>query len=280
MSLISAPRTVKWPFLLGDALLIGLTWFLYSQATRPLNGPTLAACVTCIAVGALLGVSPFIMEFRAQLRLTESNGLTTAVDQIRGLESIASAVASATSQWQGVHEHAGKAVDSAREVSDKMSAEMKSFVEFFDKARDSERQHLALEVDKLKRAESEWLGVLVRILDHVFAIQSAARRAGQEAVLNQLTQFQLACRDTARRVGLTPFEAEAGTIFDSKMHQLPEAGEVPEGSRITETLATGFTFRGQLVRPAIVALENGPGPAGASATESEPQTAEGPHSPS
>lgn len=272
MSLISAPRTIKWPFFLGDALLIGLAWFLYGQATRPLDGPTLAACIACIAVGALFGVSPFVMDYRAEIRLTESNGLATTVDQIRGLETIASAVSNATSQWQGVHEHATKAVESAREVSDRMSAEMKSFVEFFEKARDSERQHLALEVDKLKRAESEWLGVLVRILDHVFAIHAAARRAGQQSVLHQLTQFQLACRDAARRVGLTPFEAEPGTVFDSKMHQLPSAGEVPEGSRITETLASGFTFRGQMIRPAIVALENGPAPSTESGEEHDRPT--------
>lgn len=256
MSLSAIPKTAKWPFFLGDALLLGLAWLFYTQAKLPLNGATLAACVVCITLGAIIGISPFIMDYRAAVRLVEASGLINTVDQIRGLESVALTVSAATAQWQNVHEHATQAVDSARQVSEKMNAEMKSFMEFFEKANDSERRHLSLEVDKLKRAESDWLGVLVRILDHVFAIHSAARRAGQQKVLDQLTQFQLACRDAARRVGLTPFEAEAGAEYDPKQHQLPSAGEVPGGSRIAETLACGFSFRGQMIRPAMVALTN------------------------
>lgn len=275
MSLLSAPKTAKWPFFLGDALLIGLTWSFYAQAKLPFNGPTLAACVACIVLGAGLGIWPFILDYRAHLRLAEASGLASTVEQIKGLETIASAIANATGQWQSVHEQAAKAVDSARQVSDKMSAEMQSFMEFFEKANDSERQHLRLEVEKLKRAESDWLGVLVRILDHVFAIHSAARRAGQPRVVHQLTQFQHACRDAARRVGLTPFEAEAGTVFDPKQHQLASGGDAPEGARITETVATGFTFRGQMIRPVLVTLESGSGSAPAFSQNPGQPTAEG-----
>ncbi|MCU0770359.1 MAG: nucleotide exchange factor GrpE [Verrucomicrobia bacterium] len=255
MSLITIPRTAKWPFFIGDALLTGLAWFLYTQARLPMNGPTLTACVACVILGALLGITPFIMDYKAEVRLLESSGLATTVEQIRGLETIAAAVNNATSQWQGVHEHATQTVNAARQVSEKMSQEMKSFIDFLEKANDSERQHLRLELDKLKRAEADWLGVLVRILDHVFAIHSAARRAGQDKVLEQLTQLQLACRDAARRVGLNPFEAEPGAPFDPNQHQVQTDGEVPDGARVAETLGTGFTFRGQKIRPAIVSLE-------------------------
>jgi molecular chaperone GrpE (heat shock protein) len=194
------------------------------------------------------------------VRLAESEALVNTVDQIRGLETVATAIASATAQWQGVHEKAAEAAGSARQVSEKMNTEMQSFMEFFEKANHSERQHLTLEVEKLKRAEADWLGVLVRILDHVFAIHGAARRAGQQKFADQLAQLQFACRDAARRVGLTPHEAERGELFDSKQHQVSGPGEVPEGARVAETLACGFTFRGQMIRPAAVALA---GPSGA-----------------
>jgi molecular chaperone GrpE (heat shock protein) len=273
MSLLTAPKTVKWPFFVGDALLIGLAWFFYTQARLPFNGVTLLACVACVALGAILGIAPFIMDYRTEVRLTESTELASTVDQIKGLETIAAAVASATGKWQGVHEHATDAVKSARQVSEQMSAEMKSFMEFLEKAQSSERQHLTLEVDKLKRAESDWLSVLVRILDHVFALHSAALRSGQQKTIDQLTHFQLAVRDVARRVGLTPFEVEAGAEFDSTRHQLPNGGEVPEGARVGATMATGFNFRGQMIRPALVALEGA-----ADATQSHVQPGE-PHTP-
>ena len=256
MSLHTVPKTAKWPFFVGDALLLSLAWFVYAQATMPFNGPTLAACVACVTLGAVLGIAPFILDYGAGVRLAESEGLTGTVEQIRGLQTIAAAVASATGKWQGVHEQASSAVDAARQVSDKMSEEMTSFMDFLDKAKDSERQHLSLEVDKLKRAESDWLGVLVRILDHAYALRLAAVNSSQPKVVDQLTQFQTAIRDVARRVGLTPFEAQAGTEFDSTRHQLPNGEEVASGTRIAATMATGFNFRGQMIRPVIVALEN------------------------
>ncbi|MCU0787472.1 MAG: hypothetical protein MUC91_04670 [Verrucomicrobia bacterium] len=260
MSLLTAPKTVKWPFLVGDALLLGLAWFFYTQAALPFNGVTLLACVACVAIGAVLGITPFIMDYRTEVRLTESSELASAVDQIKGLGTIAAAVASATGKWQSVHEHATEAVKSARQVSEQMSAEMKAFMEFFEKAQTSERQHLSLEVDKLKRAESDWLGVLVHILDHVFALHSAALRSGQQKTIDQLTHFQLAVRDVARRVGLTPLEVETGAPFDAAKHQLPNGGDVPEGARVAATLATGFSFRGQMIRPAMVQLEQAVAP--------------------
>ena len=97
-------------------MLLGLACFVYTQATLPFDGPTLAACVACVAIGALLGIAPFIMDYRAQVRLAESDGLAGTVDQIRGLQTIAAAVASATGKWQGVHEQASNAVDSARQA--------------------------------------------------------------------------------------------------------------------------------------------------------------------
>jgi molecular chaperone GrpE (heat shock protein) len=257
MSLLTVPKTAKWPFFLGDALLIGLAWFIYAQALKPFDGATLAACVGCVTLGAFLGVLPFIIDYRAEIRLSESSGLAETVDQIRNLQTLASSVTHATGRWQEVHEQAGRAVDSARQVSDKMNEEMASFMAFLEKANDSERQHLRLEVDKLKRAESDWVGVVVMIMDHAHALRSAAIKAGQQRVVDQLNQFQAAIRDVARRVGLTPLEAEAGTVFDPATHQLPDGNKVTEGTRITGMLATGFSLRGQMIRPVIVEAETG-----------------------
>lgn len=255
MSLVTVPKTVKWPFFVGDALLVGLAWVFYRYAELPFSGPTLLACIAAVGLGALLGILPFLLDYRAEIRFVEATEWIRVAEQIKGLESVASTISSATGQWQGVQEHATRTVESAQQIADKMNAEIQAFMEFVEKANTAEKQYLTLEVEKLKRAESDWLGVLVRILDHVYAITSAARRAGQENITNQLMQFQLACRDAARRVGLVPFEAEPGAEFDPDQHQLPEEAPAPEGARISEVLATGYTFRGQKLRPAIVALQ-------------------------
>jgi molecular chaperone GrpE (heat shock protein) len=111
---------------------------------------------------------------------------------------------------------------------------------------------------QLPRAEGDWLQVLVRLLDHVYALHQAALRSRQPSLIDQLAQFQNACRDTARRVGLTPFVAAPAEPFDQQRHQLMDADAKPEaGAVVEETLATGYTFQGQLVRPALVRLSNG-----------------------
>ena len=234
--------------------MLGLAWYFYHQSSLPMNGPTMAACVVCVAIGAALGVIPFILDYRAAVLLAEANGLANTVAQIQELDVVAKSISQATGQWQGVHQHANEAVTAARQVSEQMSGEMKSFMEFFEKANDSQRQHLTLEVDKLKRAESDWLGVLVRILDHVYALSSAAGRSADPKVVEQMGRFQLACRDVARRVGLIPFEAESGGTFDASKHTLPNQQQPPTEATIAATLATGYTFRGEMIRPALVQL--------------------------
>jgi molecular chaperone GrpE (heat shock protein) len=118
---------------------------------------------------------------------------------------------------------------------------------------DGEKATMRVEVDKLRRAESEWLQVLVRVMDHVFAVHQAAMRSGKLGLIEQMDLFQNACRDAARRVGLAPFSAEPGEVFDNGRHQwIDPKATAKSGSAVGETLAAGYTFRGQIIRPAIV----------------------------
>jgi len=135
-----------------------------------------------------------------------------------------------------------------------MSVEVKAVGEFLQKMNDGEKAHLRLETEKLRRAEQEWLQVLVYLLDHVFALFQAARRSGQPALLEQISLFQNSCRDAARRVGLVPTLAPAGEPFDPKAHQLKDDVVPAANAVIAETLATGYTFQGQPLRRALVAV--------------------------
>ena len=120
---------------------------------------------------------------------------------------------------------------------------------------DNEKAALRLEVEKLHRGEVEWLQVLVRILDHVFALNAAAARSGQPRLAEQITQFQNACRDAARRIGLMPFAAAPDEPFDAERHQAVDMeSEPPAEAVVAETVGAGFTFQGRLLRPALVRL--------------------------
>ncbi len=253
------PKLAKWPFFMGDMLLLGAAYFLCSHTPLPMGGGAGGLLVLCVAGGAGLSILPFLLEYRALVRLAEAGQLTTVVAQIRNVETVAAQISGATSQWQTVHEEATKLAGTAKGIAERMGAEVRAFTEFMQRVNDSEKATLRLEAEKLRRAETDWLQVLVRLLDHVYALHLGAVRSGQQPLIEQLTNFQNACRDTVRRVGLTPFVGEASEPFDAQRHRAFDQQEKPsDGAKIAETVATGYTFQGRLLRPALVRLQNGP----------------------
>lgn len=255
----------KWPFFAGDAFMLGLAWFVHWEA-KSLDHFAIAAVCACVALGAFLGILPFLMEYRFSLKRAESDSLTDAVSQIKNLEAIAGQIGFATGQWQTVQESSMKAVSAATEIGDRMTTEAKAFAESMQRANDTEKATLRLETEKLRRSENDWLQIVVVMLDHTYGLHCAVTRTGKTGLAEPITQFQNALRDAARRVGLVPFVAAAGDDFDEKRHQSSGGSKPEPGAKIAETVATGYTFRSQLIRPALVKIAD----AASAASEPEP----------
>lgn len=255
----TVPKLPKWPFLLGDLILVAGAAWVASRHEGPLGLWASLVCLAAVGLGAWFCILPFLREYQAAVNLTEAETMADAVTQIRNLETIRSHIVDATGLWSAVQGQAEKTVQGAREVSDKVTAQMQEFGAFLQKANDHEKNTLRLEVDKLKRAEADWLQVLVRILDFVFALHQAGLRTGQKELIHELTQFQNACRETARRIGLVPFLPSVEDVFDPKVHQLSDPNTTVEpGSRVKEIIAMGFTFQAQLLRRALVRVVASP----------------------
>jgi molecular chaperone GrpE (heat shock protein) len=250
------PSITKWPYYAADVLLVGVALWIVNHYPQPLPFWPATLMAGCVVAAAVIGVWPHRLEYQTAVQFAEADGLTSAIKEIRNVQAVAEQIRLATGQWQGVQEHSGKTVAAAKEVSDRIAAEAHAFTEFMQKANDSEKVTLRLEVEKLRRSQGEWLQVLVHLLDHVFALHQAGARSGQPNLEAQLGRFQEACRDVVRRVGLIPFEAGADDLFDAEKHQLPEGQPQPmPEARITQTLAAGYTYQGQLVRRSIVAVQ-------------------------
>jgi molecular chaperone GrpE (heat shock protein) len=269
-----APRVSKWPFFIGYALLLGTAYIIYAISEKPIAFGPMTVAVLCVAASAVFGVVPFWLDYRVVSRVAEAAGLETVLSQVQKLDELSADIRHATGLWQTVQEQADKTAAAAESITTRMTDELKSFSEFMQRANDAEKANLRLEVDKLRRAEGDWLGILVRILDHVYALCQAGRRAGQPSLVEQLTLFQNACLDVARRVGLAPFTASPDEPFDAQRHRTTDAdGKAPEGSVVTETVATGYTFQGQFLRPVLVRTRD-PKPA-----PSPPSLTPGPEAP-
>jgi molecular chaperone GrpE (heat shock protein) len=264
-----SPRLAKWPFLTADLVLVGLALACYGQGGHWPFGDAVGLAAwegwiltVCFSLGAVLGVLPFVLEYRVTTRMDELARVQRGLEQIKNIEQIGRQISSATASWQAVQDDAGKAVATARELNERMNTEAQAFQDFLQRAQDTERTHLRLEVDKLRRSEGEWLQVIVRMLDHVWALYRAAVHSGRVNLVGQLSLFQRACRDAAQRVGVVPFVPSGGDAFDEELHQPAEGSEVVETeSKVHEALATGFRYQGQMVRKALVVLQSTEGSA-------------------
>lgn len=252
----------KWPFLLGDAALLVAAYLIFKFTPHPFGHWEIVTVTVCALAGATLGCVPFILDYRAISKVINAGALGSIGEKIQNLDKLANQIGAATNEWLNVQTQAEKISNGANEIAEKMTGEVRQFSEFMQKMNDSEKAALRLEVDKLRRSEGEWLQVLVRILDNVFVLHAAAVRSGQPKLTEQIANFQYACRDAARRIGLTPFNARPGEPFNAERHQVVGAeGKPPADAVVAETAAPGFTFQGRLLRPALVRLrENSPAP--------------------
>lgn len=259
-------RVAKWPFLVGDVLLLGTAYVILSRNEIPLSIGQSVLIALCVLAGAILAVVPFAMEYRAAADLEKFGKVEEAIGRLGQVEKVAAQISATTQQLDQAQEEAATTVKAAKDISDRMSAEIKGFADFIQKANDTEKANLRLETEKLRRTEAEWLQGTVRILDHIYALYVAAMRSGQRNVIEQVSNFQGACIDTTRRMGLAPFVAKPGERFDSGRHQPLDGTAPPPDSVVEATMAAGYNFQGRVLRPALVKVSSGGAPAATAET--------------
>ena len=261
MSDSPVPKMQKWPFLIGDVIALIACYVIYNMGGETFETGKAFACVACVVFGAVFAAYPFIQEYRLNARFAEADQLAQVTEFMGKLEKVKNGVTVATAHLETAQDYSEKTIESSREIAERMTDEAKAFAEFMAKANDTEKAHLQLEVDKLKQAEGEWLKTLVTILDETHRIFRAAAQSANPRVAEQLGKFQMACRGTANRVGLVAYEAEFGEPFNAERHVLPDPNaEAPEEARVGATIAPGYTFQRQLVRPAQVELQGAAAP--------------------
>src|SRR5260370_29351439 len=161
MSNQTGSKLPKWPFFVGVALLFGLASGIYAGDGLPTGPWQEAMIMVCVMAAVAVGVAPYMLDHRAASRLAQADTLAGALIRLKGVEQVAGQIAAASSQWQAVQEQADRTATGVREMSDRMSAEARAFTQTLQRMNDGERAVMRVEVEKLRRAEAEWLQVLV-----------------------------------------------------------------------------------------------------------------------
>jgi molecular chaperone GrpE (heat shock protein) len=253
MNETSVPRISKLPFIVGDLLLLAAAGYI-SGYGEFLGQWMYVAIVFSVAFGAWLLAWPFVLEYRAATKLAETSALDSVTSKIKDLDKVATSIARASTEWQQLQQSSTQTVTAAEHIAERMTTEARNFGEVLSRMNEAEKTHLRLEVEKLRRAEGDWLGIVVRLLDHIHALHQAGLRSGQRNIVEQLTHFQNACRETVRRIGIVPIVAEPGIPFDDKAHQLQDGTKPENGAAVGDILAPGYSFQGQIIRLPVVTL--------------------------
>ena len=163
-------------------------------------------------------------------------------------------ISTATDQLQTAQSQADKTANLAGEITERMATEVREFTAFMQKANDGEKSTLRLEVEKLRRAEQEWLGVAVYAGSY-FVLNKAADGLGQENPSTTGAFPEHLSRDAARRVGLVAVTARRVRRSRRNGINCPEGAVAAAGAVIEEVMASGYSFQGKLLRPVLVKLQ-------------------------
>ncbi len=248
------PPIRKLPFWIADVILLAAATALVVYGPRPLTLWQMVAVAACAALGGWFSVLPVLREYEASLHFEETDRLAETAAKLGQLEDVASRIAHATAEWQGIQERAGRTTTVAQEIVDRLTRDAEAFATAVSRTSDGEKQTLKLEVEKLRKGEVEWVQSVARLMDHVFSLHVAALHSGQQGLIDQIERFHAACRDALRRVGFIPLVAAPDEPFDPRKHHAADGSRPAEGTRINETVGPGYVYQGKLVRPIAVTL--------------------------
>ncbi len=265
MSEKPGPTPPYLPFVIVDVLFLAMAGAILACSHRPMLWWEACLVILCGALAAWSLITPVLRHDGNQQAHAQSARLADLAAELQKLEQLASHINAATLQWKSAESQSAQSAAAAKQLFQSLETESRAFSEVLAKTSDTEKSHLRLEVEKLRRSEGEWLQTLTRILDHIFALYLAAQRTGQRSLVQQIGMFQDTCRDAARRVGLSAVPPQPGEAFDPRVHQLLDNATAPENALVTEGIATGFTYQGQLIRRALVSVQPPP-----TETETEP----------
>ncbi len=254
MSLSEVPRTPKWPYLLADVVLVVTAAAVAWKAAPVWTWKEIALVGGLTGLGAWIFIQPFQKDHEAAVKLFEQVNLASAAEKLGSLDKTAHQIAAATAQWQDIQTISTKTVNAAGNIASQIAAEAKGFSEFLTRANDGEKSTLRLEIEKLRRGEKDSLQVVIHLMDHCFALFQAASASGQPQLIQQIGNYRNACIDATRRVGILPYEAQAGEPFDSERHEIADGSEPPQGATVDRTIAWGYTFQGVGIRRIQVAI--------------------------
>ena len=237
------PRLPKLPFILGDLALLATAFLLGKYGPTPLSTGMVVAIACCVAVGAALGLIPFLTDYVADSDEAAREHSAQVNVQIQRLHAAGESLTRAAAQIKSVEEAVHKSAHAAETLPYRMQEKLAEFNESLAEKEAEDREALEAELNELRAANS----------DQLKAVADKIHKAGADwAALEVATRKQLtAANDTA--AGLEKKLKETLAQLDAKIAELHRAA----GS-LQHTAPTALSASAPA--PAMVAAEPKPEP--------------------
>jgi hypothetical protein len=195
-----APKLNPWPFIVGDAVLLGTAALIASQSPAPLTGAPLLAIAACVALGAVLACIPFLLNYtrRQDLALAERQSEIAAL--ARTTAESAEQLGIAAQGLHSINELANRALKHADQLPHKLQEKINEFKTQLNEVSVTENEVLAQEVNTLRTSEIERLETAFASVRKTAAELTALETATRQhlADFNQsLTRFSATAEHTA-----------------------------------------------------------------------------------
>ena len=244
MNLPSSPRPPKWPYLLGDALLLALACIVGLTAESPFSPLTLSVVFGCVALGGVLAALPYIFDFFAEERAAVAEFRQKLETQNARLAHGIETLAAAGAQLKAAQEAAAKAVHTAEALPYKLQEKIAEFTTQLQQHDDEEKAAMTKELETLRDTEGQRLTALVGTIQTAtkeFAALEKDARTATEAARHEVAE---AAPALAAALGAATTRAEAA-LNQSALHAQTAITAVE--TRLHDTIAAAEAVASRLL---------------------------------
>ena len=240
----SSPRPPKWPYLLGDIVLLALACIVGLTAESPFSPLALSVVFGCVALGCMLAALPYLFDFFADQRAAVAEFQQKLETQNAKFLHGAETLATTSAQLKAAHEAAAKAVHAADALPYKLQEKIAEFTTQLQEHDDEEKAAMAKELETLRDTEGQRLTALVGTIQTAtkeFAALEKEARAATETARREVSE---AAPALAAALGAATTRAEAA-INQSALHAQTAIAAVE--TKLHDTIAAAEALSSRLL---------------------------------
>jgi hypothetical protein len=151
------PKLPKWPFLVGDAALLGAAGLIASESPQPLSVEAVLSIVACVVAAGIAGAIPFLADYARRQDEALDNRQRALEALARDATTAAEQISIAAAGLRDTADSAEKSLGQIRQLPGTLQAQLGDFRAESARLREEERLKMGTELAALRSSLSAQL---------------------------------------------------------------------------------------------------------------------------